>query len=532
MTSINNMTSISGSYNIPILGKNNLTLDLDNIIIKSRNDLNSIVKNNSGVGFFEKLRKLRQLIINEAHEITICSNFADGGFGEPTKIRLKDLLLSDDIVTTDKIKYFSRYLDGAAAAAAAAAAGAGVVVPDLFVLRIKSANNGSVIKYFDNKNNVNAEANTAAAQSNLKNDRLSSFKVAKTLNDVAAAAAAPNQGSQAEVPGAAAPLANRKFPGGYFSFTVAAAANNFSDNSVLSQINQAATTFELVAGNPQIEIIKNNLRELLLNLYNFIYGFRGKSLTDTTSLMNYLKSNLSLIYGTSSFNKYLEYYNTYYNDQLPINSETRYIFDVINDIIISCVRISVYIVSYSIMNVIKPGIQKELMFSAIDILSIILTKFSNNAFIDQYVKGDKYNIFIYNNSKENLINTKNNTNLLEINDLLDFYILKILNILLVTKYKYHTATTIKYVFSSVINTMNINIGIIQLISFWFIEKIKKNPTHVKYGLLLLLIYIKIVDYIDVHQIDTLFPASYVVKASTSNEIFRNLYGQLNKMKVM
>jgi hypothetical protein len=487
--------------------------NLDGILLYSRNTLAANNKPAIGGTYYERLRELRQLIINEAHEITICSEVGAGG---ANKVRLKDLLLSDNIVTTDKIKYFSRYLDGNDINAANPA-----------VLRIKSTNNGSVIKYFDNANADSAKANTTKVQSNLKNDRLSSFKVAKTLPAVAAAA--PNQGSQAEVPSAAAPLANRKFPGGYFSFT--GPANDINVNSVLSQINNGGNNFGYGDAADVVKA-KDNLRELLLNLYTFIYGFReGAAPAD---ILNYIKTNLESIAHSKCYKEYLKLYTEKYTTYAAAANPHKFVCDVINDIIISVVRIAIY----NIANVVKnkdgmAGANAAQIYTSIDIIGVILKNFSNTQFstglpIGAAAANPKYNIFLYSDAGGGAVAEDNfglanavpgapGDTIYQVPRLCNYCILKIISIVLGNggRYQVFREIPVKFLLTSVIYVLQYDEAFVFRILFGFTKYLGNTDTYKNYDYLFLAIIIKFKQYFEMYDLAS---ESYIRQLSDSIKV--------------
>jgi hypothetical protein len=489
------------------------TMDnMDDIVLYSRNTLAVNGKDAiAGADQYVKLRALRQLIINETHEITVCSNFDDGVGYEPTKIRLKDLLLSDNIVTKDKITYFSRYLDG------------NPINPAVF--RIKSANDTNIIKYFDNKNNAKAKNNELYKQSNLTGAKLGSLKVAPILPVVVAVAA--NQGSQAEVPGgvAAAAVANRKFPGGYFSFTVG--ANNVNNNSVLSQINLLANNFEY--GTVTNEKSKNNLRELLLNLYTFIYGFRP-GVTEPDYILNYIKTNLESIGHSKCYKEYLNLYNEKYNNYVTAaaavpavaaGAAAKFVCDVINDIIISVVRIAIYNIAIVIKDKTgMAGANAAQIYTSIDIIGIILKKFSEVPFsIGQPINapvggapGNNYNIFLYPNALGIAIaiaianfglGLGAGGTIYDVPRLCNYCILKIISIVLgnAPRYQIFREIPVKFLLTSVIYVLQYDEAFVFRILFGFTKFLGANDAYKNYDYLFLAMVIKFRQYFEMYEIE-------------------------------
>ena len=536
------MTSIQ--YNILILDNNNLKLELDNIIIKYISELNNNHSKNDIKGIIStKLEFLRRIIIDELHEDIICSVYGKNN------IYLKDVLYNDNIVIDDKLYFLSKYYNISDSTKS-------------FFSRVglfsKTKKKPSSTNPFNNNDNISdstksfssgggwftrskppptnpmenhrnfnpktgfLQNSTNSSQSNSTNPSQSFVHISSSEDSTKKNSNVPgynfimrfkdittkkvqnkainldkkilnsykihnnfkqqnkniNKGSQIKI------SKNKQYQG-YLSFK--GLLKEFNEKSVLSQINQDSTNFG-INNIDQIALIKNNLRELLLNLYIFIYGFELIG-NNKSNILNHIKKHLIII--SNSSKEFIKLYDDKYNTN-------KFIFNVIRDIIISCIRISVYYVAQSIMNNEKPT-DKKTLFLTIDILSIIFTNFSHTLFTNL-----DYNILIYNNSGKNIINSNNDKDLLKIKDLLNFCVLKILNILLSINYKNNISIIINYIFSYLIYSIS-------------------N----KYGYILFSIYIKISNYIDTYKIKSDDFLQLFVEKANKNNIFKTIYN-INK----
>lgn len=452
---------------------NNIPTVIINKTFKVRDNLNTlnmlkILDNN--------YEMFENIIIDNNHGNEIVSEFLP----PDPNFTLSNVLINKNILLKDKLNYLSKYRNN--------------INDQLIVFRIISIQNKIHYK------------------------EINKYLKSKILNNLKINTKLPNR----PIPPSRKEIPVGDFPGGYFSFR-STTANLFDENSILSLINNDNTNFNQTDIN-KITDIKETLREILLSILILFYTIYYNN---NNNLGN-IKNELELMVNSKSYVKYMKYFEELYTESI-LGDRTSYIFDVINDLIITCIRFIIYKISDTIKNI-KLLTNKELIYNSIDITAIILKKFNNKAFTIGHKSlnpsDPKYNILEY-GPNENM--RTNDLNLIK--HLFSFCILKLIRIILSNNYKQYKVNVFKYILSSVIYLINTNDKICNEIFQWFIRKINSNKRYNKFGMLLFLVYMKIQDYINIQDFnnkkyDDLIKNYH--KSAKENEVYMNIYNSIPK----
>ena len=283
---------------------------------------------------------------------------------------------------------------------------------------------------------------------------------------------------------------------------------NLSNNIELVNFKPSAT----VGG---AKILPENLYdkfiliELLLDLYIFIYGLELINDSELSYKLEYININLNKIGNSDCYDYFIYLYKTKYSTLT--NKEEKFIYDVINDIIISIVRISIYFIADCIKDKNKMKDNYEQIYECIDISSIILKQFSYKQFTEgNYTNNSdenkQYSIFSYDINNLAIVKNINpytkEKNLSLYPRLFDYCIYKILLVVIKgSKYQNYREITVKYLLTCVLHVLQYNQEFVLRILFGFTYQIGDNPIYNDYKYLFLNLYLKLKQYYKMYKIE-------------------------------